>query len=173
MMHVSDFYNTLIHIAGAELEPGHHSDGMDMRRMLFEGTESSRDEIIFDVAGCVRLPTIRKGDYKLMGGELYSIKEDPYEKIDLVGEFPEVVAKLAGLLEAAAAERPPMPDMSILMTPALPWIYGRDENAEAPEWVKEIVTKVRSAQPQSWPPGETPWPQAPKDGKIEYTGDGR
>jgi arylsulfatase A-like enzyme len=173
LMHVSDFYNTIIHLGGAALEPDHHSDGMDMRRMLLEGAKSKRDEIIFDVAGCVRLPTIRKGDYKLMGKELYNLKEDPYEKKDIAGDRPEVVAQLSKRLEAAAAERPPMPDMSILMTPALPWIYGRDENANAPEWVKEAVRKVRATQPQSWPPGETPWPQAPKDGRIEYTGDGR
>jgi hypothetical protein len=35
------------------------------------------------------------------------------------------------------------------------------------------VKAVRAAQPQTWEPGTTPWPQAPKDGKIIYTGDGR
>jgi len=173
MMHVSDFYNTLIQIGGAAQEPSHHSDGMDMSRMILEGAKSERDEIIFDVAGSVRLPTIRKGDYKLMGKELYNIKTDPYEKKDIAAENPEVVAGLSARLEAAAAERPPMPAMEELMTPALPWVYGKEENANAPEWVKEAVKKVRATQPQSWPPGETPWPQAPKDGKIIYTGDGR
>jgi arylsulfatase A-like enzyme len=173
MMHVTDFYNTLIHIGGAALEPSHHSDGMDMRRMLLKGAESERDEIIFDVAGCVRLPTIRKGDYKLMGKELYDIEQDPYETKDIAAGNPAVVARLSKRLEAAAAERPTMPAMTEVMTPALPWVYGKDENASAPEWLKEAVKKVRATQPQSWPPGETPWPQAPKDGKIIYTGDGR
>ena len=66
-----------------------------------------------------------------------------------------------------------MPDMNILMTPAQPWVYGQEENANTPEWLKEIMVKVRKTQPQSWAPGKTPWPQAPKDGKIIYTGDGR
>jgi arylsulfatase A-like enzyme len=173
MMHVTDFYNTLIKMGGAALEPSHQSDGMDMSRMILDGAKSERDEIIFDVAGCVRLPTIRKGDFKLMGKELYNIKTDPYEKKDIATEHPEIVAKLSELLKTAAAERPPLPDMTKLMTPALPWVYGRDENTNAPEWLKEAVKKVRATQPQSWAPGTTPWPQAPIDGKIEYTGDGR
>ena len=59
------------------------------------------------------------------------------------------------------------------MTPALPWVYGRAENEAVPDWLKEEVEKVRQRQPQEWAPGTTPWPQAPKDGKIIYTGDGR
>ena len=66
-----------------------------------------------------------------------------------------------------------MPDMSLLMSPALPWVYGQEENAKAPQWVKDIMAQVRAKQPQRWAPGTTPWPQAPKDGKIIYTGDGR
>ena len=31
-----------------------------------------------------------------------------------------------------------------------------------PAWLKETVDKVRATQPKNWPPGETPWPQAPK-----------
>jgi len=30
-----------------------------------------------------------------------------------------------------------------------------------------------SGTTQEWAVGATPWPQAPKDGKIIYTGDGR
>jgi hypothetical protein len=39
--------------------------------------------------------------------------------------------------------------------------------------VKQEVQKIRKAQPQQWPRGKTPWPQAPKEGKIIYAGDGR
>ncbi len=39
---------------------------LDMTEMLFAGKPSPRDEIIFEVTGSVRLPTIRRGHYKLM-----------------------------------------------------------------------------------------------------------
>ena len=48
-----------------------------------------------------------------------------------------------------------------------------DENANVPDWIKTRVDALRAKQPQSWPAGTYPWPPAPKDGKIRYTGDGR
>lgn len=68
---------------------------------------------------------------------------------------------------------PPILSLPLLMEPPLPYIYGREENRNAPEWVKRRIRAVRATQPTEWAPGETPWPQAPKDGKIIYTGDGR
>jgi hypothetical protein len=60
------------------------------------------------------------------------------------------------------------------MDPALPYVYGQEENRNAPQWVKEHVRTIRATQPQHWPSGETPWPQAPaRDGTIIYRGDGR
>ena len=60
------------------------------------------------------------------------------------------------------------------MTPALPYVYGIDEDKNAPEWLKSYVDGIRATQPKEWAPGTTPWPQAPKKtGEIIYTGDGR
>ena len=63
-----------------------------------------QEEIIFDVAGCVRLPTIRKGDYKYVFSEqrkpgtmglwaepfttlrlhkVFNLFQDPYERADI------------------------------------------------------------------------------------------
>lgn len=173
MMFVADFYNTFITLGGADHEQERAVDGMDMTDTIFAGAKSPRDEIIFDVAGCVRLPTIRKGNYKLMGEELYNIKLDPSEKNDIAKEKPGIVIALKRRLAEAAAERPPMPRMDLLMSPAQPWVYGAAENANVPYWVKNAVNEVRKTQPKSWAEGKTPWPQAPKDGKIIYTGDGR
>jgi arylsulfatase A-like enzyme len=173
LMHITDFYNTLINIGGGTLDQERKPDGMDMTKVILEGVESPRDEIVFEVSGSVRLPSIRKGDYKLTGSELYNIIEDPSEKNDLAAMHPELFAQLQKRVEVIGQERPPMPTLDLLMSPALPWVYGQQENAQAPEWVKEIMLKVRETQPKSWPEGKTPWPQAPKDGKIIYTGDGR
>jgi hypothetical protein len=42
-----------------------------------------------------------------------------------------------------------------------------------PQAIREHVEAIRATQPKSWPPGQTPWPPAPKDGKIRFTNDGR
>lgn len=125
------------------------------------------------MSGSVRLPAIRKGEYKLVGDELYQITRDPGEQHDIVASHPEIVTELRERLVQIGNERPPRPDWKLLMTPAFPWVYGQKENARVPEWVKEHLRPIRARQPQSWAAGTTPWPQAPKDGKIIYSGDGR
>ncbi|MEM7396576.1 MAG: hypothetical protein AAF492_29955, partial [Verrucomicrobiota bacterium] len=123
---------------------------------------SPRTEIIYEVAGSVRLPTIRSGDYKLMGDMLYNLKDDPSEQNDIAAKHPEIVKQLAARLKEVGDERPPLGDKPLLMDPPLPWIYGVEENKNPPEWLKEHVENVRSTQPKTWAPGKTPWPQAPK-----------
>lgn len=173
MMHITDFYSTLTSIAGGSVSTEMNVDGLDMTDVLLNGADSPRDEIIFEVKGSVRLPSIRKGDYKLTGNELYNIKNDPGESIDIAKQHPDIVAALSKRLDEEAESRPPLPDFDIAMTPALPWVYGQDENIHTPHWLKDHVAKIRALQPQSWPEGKTPWPQPPKDGKIIYLGDGR
>jgi len=173
MMHVTDFYNTFATLAGGSLKQEHKLDGMNMTDVIFGDAKSKRNEIVFEVSGSVRFPAIRKGDYKLVGKELYNIVKDPGEKKDIAAGNPKVVAELTQLVEAYGKERPPLTGMDRLMSPALPWVYGQEENENVAQWIKDEVSKIRATQPQTWAPGTTPWPQAPKDGKIIYTGDGR
>ena len=144
-----------------------------MLNVIFSGHPSKRQEIVFDVAPCVRPPCIRRGDFKLIGKELYNIQSDPGEKQDVSKDHPDLVKSLQQELVRLAQQRPPLGDKPMLMTPALPWVYGQNENRQAPEWLKRRVQQVRAGQPTEWAAGTTPWPQAPKDGKIIYTGDGR
>ncbi|MCB1224327.1 MAG: arylsulfatase [Verrucomicrobiales bacterium] len=173
MMHVTDLFPTLVRLAGGSLEQPLALDGMDMSAVMLEGKPSPRQEIVVEIAGSVRLPTLRRGDFKLVGQELFNLAEDPYETKDVAAAHPEVVAEMAARLKVAAAERPPLGDLPILMDPALPWVYGREENPLTPEEIKLHVEAIRALQPKSYPPGQYPWPGAPKDGKIIYTGDGR
>ena len=173
LVHITDLYNTMISIAGGNIDQNQQLDGKDITSILLGKDEIIRDEVVFEVSGSVRPPTIRLGDFKLVGEELFNIASDPYEEKNIASENEIIVNKLKARLDTLASERPPMPAMDNLMTPALPWVYGQEENKEAPEWLKSIMLEIRKSQPQFWAEGTTPWPQAPKDGKIIYTGDGR
>lgn len=173
MMHVTDLYSTFATLAGGSLEQERKLDGINMTDVLFGRAKSPRNEIVFEVSGSVRFPALRKGKYKLVGKELYDLEADPGEKNDISSKLPEVVKELSARVEVVGKERPKLTGMERFMSPALPWVYGQAENATAPDWVKAEVEKVRAIQPKEWAEGTTPWPQAPKDGKIIYTGDGR
>lgn len=162
LMFITDFYPTFIELAGGSLKQKRPIDGIDMSSMLFKGGESKRTEIVYDVAGSVRLPTIRIGDHKLMGEALYDIKSDPSEKQDIAAKHPEIVARLSARLKKLGLERPPLGDKPLLMDPPLPYVYGLTEQKEVPSWLIGAVNEIRAKQPTDWAPGETPWPKAPK-----------
>ena len=162
MMHVTDFYSTFLTLGGAKKQQPRKVDSKDMTQALFAGQPSPRTEIIFEVTGSVRIPTIRQGDYKLMGSLLYNIKHDPAETTNIADQHPELVKRLTIRLEKVASERPPLGEKPLLMTPALPYVYGIDENKSPPAWLVEAVDAARAKQPKQWAPGTTPWPQAPK-----------
>ena len=161
MMFIADFYSTFIQLAGANALQDTKVDGIDMTAMLFEGAASPRKEIVFEVTGSVRVPTIRSGEWKLMGEMLFNIAKDPYEKNDVAGDHPGIVKRLAARLAQVDSERPPLGNKPLLMDPPLPYIYGQKENTKPPKWLVRHVDAVRAKQPTKWAPGETPWPQAP------------
>ncbi|WP_372896846.1 arylsulfatase [Stieleria sp.] len=177
MMHVVDLLPTFVSLAGGSTKPCRPLDGMDMSQVILNGQPSPRTEIVYEVAGSVRLPTIRSGDFKLMGDMLYNIATDPTESTDIASKHPEIVARLKSQLDAIGKQRPPLQKVlgspPRLMHPPQPFVYGQAENRDAPDWLKTRVMAVRSKQPQSWAPGETPWPQAPTGATIKYSGDGR
>ena len=161
-MHVIDFFSTFVNLAGAENSQERPLDSLDMTKTLLDGAESPRQEIIFEVTGSVRIPTIREGDFKLMGKLLYNIRKDPTETTDVAADHPELVKRLTERLAEVAKERPPLGDKPLLMSPPLPYVYGIEENKTPPDWLIDAVDAARAKQPKSWPPGEPPWPQAPK-----------
>ncbi len=162
MIFVADWFTTFITLAGGEHGGEAPVDALDMTATIFGDKASPREEIVFEVEGSVRLPTLRRGDYKLMGDMLFNVKADPAEGKDIAKENPELVEKLAARLAEVGAERPPLGDKPLLMDPPLPYIYGIEENKDVPDWLKEHVDAVRAKQPKEWAPGTTPWPQAPK-----------
>ncbi len=173
LMHVTDLYPTLVQLAGGSLQQPLPLDGIGMRETLLDGHPSRRTEVIIEASGSVRLPTIRQGRYKLVGKALYDLVTDPGERTDIAAARPAVGERLRTRLAEVSATRPPLDPAAELMEPALPFVYGRDENQRVPDWLRRHVSGLRALQPQTYPPGETPWPQPPRDGKIRYTGDGR
>lgn len=158
---IADFFPTFIRLAGGTTQQERPIDGIDMTSMLFEGAPSPRNEIVYDVSGSVRLPTIRSGDFKLMGETLFNIREDPSETTDVAAEHPSLVTELKQRLVVLGNERPPLGDKPHLMDPPLPYVYGLDEQVNIPDWLRKKVDAIRSRQPQEWAEGETPWPKAP------------
>lgn len=106
-----------------------------------------------------------------MGDLLYNVVEDPGEQTDIAARHPAIVKRLKARLSEAGRQRRPLGDKPLLMDPPLPYVYGLDGNKNPPAWLKAAVDKVRAAQPESWPPGETPWPQAPKTPCRRFTVD--
>ena len=162
LMFISDFFPTFITLAGGKHQQERQIDGIDMTNMLFHNGESKRQEIVFDVTGSVRLPTVRSGQYKLMGDSLYDLETDPYEKNDVAKSHPRIVRTLSKRLEKIGQQRPPLGDKPLLMDPPLPYVYGQNEQNDTPQWLIEAVEAVRAKQPTEWAPGETPWPKAPQ-----------
>lgn len=161
LMFITDFFPTFLTLANGNASRENAVDGIDMTRMLFGKTASPRDEIIFDVTGSVRVPTIRKGDFKLMGDALYNIRMDPSETTDIAAQHPDLVEKLQIRLDAVGQERPPLGNKPLLMDPPLPYVYGLQEQDDVPRWLIKTVEDIRATQPKEWAPGETPWPKAP------------
>ena len=172
MMFIADFFSTFITLAGGEHEQDLPVDALDMTAMLFDGEPSPRREIVFEVKGSVRLPTIRSGDFKLIGESLFNIKEDPSERQDVAASHPDVVRRLKARLEEVGRQRPPLGDKPLLMDPPLPYVYGLEENRKVPEWLKAAVERVRATQPKSWPEGRLPG-RKPQRGRTPVSSERR
>ena len=161
LMFISDFFPTFITLADGNHQQKKKIDGIDMTSMLFKGKPSPRNEIIYDVAGSVRVPTIRAGDFKLMGDALYHVVLDPSEQSDIASQHLGIVKKLRTRLDAVGKQRPPLGEKPLLMDPPLPYVYGLNEQKSVPPWLVKTVEEIRVSQPKTWAPGETPWPKAP------------
>lgn len=107
----TDFYPTLLEIAGLAPMPEQHTDGVSIVPLL-KGAQSLEREAIFwhyphysnqgGTPGC----SVRSGDYKLIEFfedrhvELYNLREDVSEANDIAAANPAIVERLRAMLHA-------------------------------------------------------------------------
>jgi len=100
----TDFYPTLLELAGLEQRPGEHLDGVSLVPLL-EGGEIPPRSLIWHYPhygnqGGEPSSIIRKEDWKLIHyyedgrNELYNLREDESETTDLSADYPEIVESL-------------------------------------------------------------------------------
>ncbi|MFH1717341.1 MAG: sulfatase [Planctomycetota bacterium] len=105
----TDFYPTMLQMAGLPLRPKQHVDGVSLVALLKGNGRPKREAIYWHYphyhgSGSKPSGAIRAGDYKLIEWyednsiELYNLKDDLGEKDDMAGKMPEKAAELRGLL---------------------------------------------------------------------------
>ena len=152
MLHVVDFYPTFVQLAGGSLAQPLPLDGRDAWPTITQGKPTPHAEIVLSVPGFeaseTGTPAIRVGDLKLVGDELYNIRQDPHEKKNLAAEQPEKVRQLKARLAQLATERR-KPEPHDRISEGKLFMYGAEENkAGVPDWVKKAVADS-DADPQS------------------------
>jgi len=105
----TDFYPTMLQMAGLPLKPEQHVDGVSLVPLLMGKGKLKREAIYWHYphyhgSGSKPSGAIRAGDYKLIewyennSVELYNLKDDIGEKNDLSTRMPKKAAELQRLL---------------------------------------------------------------------------
>ncbi|MHC4678603.1 MAG: ankyrin repeat domain-containing protein, partial [Planctomycetota bacterium] len=105
----TDFYPTMLEMAGLPLKPQQHTDGMSLVPLLMGAGRSARKAIYwyyphYNTQGGNPCGAVRAGDYKLIEWhednriELYNLKEDIGEKTDLTSKMSEKATELRRML---------------------------------------------------------------------------
>jgi arylsulfatase A-like enzyme len=107
MIHVVDYYPSLLKLAGASHSKSKPLDGFDIWPTISEGKPSPRDEIVYNIE--MFRGAVRKGDWKLVWRatlpskvELFDLKEDPSEKINVADQHPDKVKELQKRIDELA-----------------------------------------------------------------------
>jgi arylsulfatase A-like enzyme len=122
----TDFYPTMLEMAGLPLRPQQHCDGTSIVPLLRQAGSLKREALYWHYPhygnqGGAPSGAVRAGDFKLIEWyednriELYNLKDDLGERNDLAAKMPEKAGQLRGMLHAwrqsvSAAMPTPNPD---------------------------------------------------------------
>jgi len=110
-----DFLPTAAELAGAKLPTGFKTDGLSLTGMLRGGPAPQRDYFYWELHEQAFIQAVRFGDWKAVRNgpkkeiELYDLKSDSGEKIDVAGSHRELVAKAESLMKEAHRDDPNWP----------------------------------------------------------------
>ncbi len=105
----TDFYPTILEMAGVDDDPNHVVDGVSIVSLLKETGRIDREAVYwhyphYHPLGSTPFGSIRKGDFKLIefyedsSVELYNLKDDTGEKNNLAEKMPEKADELRKML---------------------------------------------------------------------------
>jgi arylsulfatase A-like enzyme len=110
LVHIVDFFPTLVGVAGGSTDAGRPLDGLDLMPMLLGSNGAPSGPREFALLNTNhRRSVIVDERWKLLvahegaanpGNMLFDLANDPYEKSDIAEEHPEEVARLGAVLEA-------------------------------------------------------------------------
>lgn len=101
----TDFYPTILDLAGLPAKPEQHLDGVSLKPLLTGQSELNREALYFHYPhysnqGGIPGAAIRKGDWKLIERfedgrtQLYNLKQDLGERTDLASQDPQRVSDM-------------------------------------------------------------------------------
>jgi arylsulfatase A-like enzyme len=107
----TDFYPTMLQMAGLPLAPEHHMDGISLAPLLKNGEPIARKDIYWHYPhyadqGGTPGSAVREGDWKLIKWyegnriELFNLKDDIGEKNNVAASHPDVTKRLTDKLDS-------------------------------------------------------------------------
>jgi arylsulfatase A-like enzyme len=111
-----DLLPTFAELAETGLPCNFQPDGYSLVEFLKGGAAPERDYFYWELHEGTSIQAIRWGDWKAVrpsqGGpvELYNLADDLAESKDLAAEYPDLVAKAVGMMNAARTPHPDWPD---------------------------------------------------------------
>lgn len=139
VLHVVDWYPTLVKLAGGAVKQPLPLDGHDAWPTIADGAPSPHSEIVLNIAP--NRSALRRGKWKFIvsgsinaedenaapEAELFDIAADPFEKTNLAAQNPATVVQLRARLKALTAQSMP------------PQNEGRPKDVIVPEVLGEPV----------------------------------
>lgn len=156
----TDFYPTMLEMAGLPPRPAQHCDGRSLVPLLREGKAPERKAIFwhyphYSNQGGGPAAGVRAGDWKLIRNyedghhELYNIKQDLSEKNDLAAKMPDKVKELGALLDAFLKDtNAAMPRPNPAWDPTKP-NGGQEKKAKAGKGKNARNGKKKQPSPQA------------------------